>query len=43
MTSLDNFTNLINQMREWLNDFDESTIPQNEFQKFARSKKILEY
>lgn len=43
MTSLDNFTNLINQMREWLNAFDESTIPQNEFQKFARSKKILEY
>lgn len=43
MTSFDNFTNLINQMREWLNDFDESTIPQNEFQKFARSKKILKY
>lgn len=43
MASLDNFTNLINQMREWLNDFDESTIPQNEFQNFVRSKKILEY
>ncbi|MBQ8819684.1 hypothetical protein [Campylobacter sp.] len=43
MASLDNFTNSINQMREWLNAFDESTIPQNEFQKFARSKKILEY
>ncbi|WP_086247702.1 hypothetical protein [Campylobacter vicugnae] len=43
MTSLDNFTNLINQMREWLNNFDESTIPQDKLQKFARSKKILEY
>lgn len=43
MASLDNFTNLINQMREWLNDFDESTIPQNEFQNFVRSKKILKY
>ena len=43
MASLDNFTNSINQMREWLNDFDESTIPQNEFQKFVRPKKILKY
>ena len=43
MTSFDNFTNSINQMREWLNTFDESTIPQSEFQNFARSKKILKY
>lgn len=43
MTSLDNFTNSINQMREWLNNFDESTIPQDELQDFARSKKILKY
>lgn len=43
MRNFDNFTNLINQMRKWLNDFDESTIPQNEFQKFVRSKKILKY
>lgn len=43
MTSLDNFTNLINQMREWLNAFDESTIPQDKLQDFARSKKILKY
>lgn len=43
MRNFDNFTNSINQMREWLNDFDESTIPQNEFQNFIRSKKILKY
>lgn len=43
MRNFDNFTNSINQMREWLNDLDESTIPQSEFQKFARSKKILKY
>ena len=43
MTSFDNFTNSINQMREWLNAFDRSTIPLNEFQNFVRSKKILKY
>lgn len=43
MTSFDNFTNSINQMREWLNAFDRSTIPLNEFQDFVRSKKILKY
>ena len=43
MTSFDNFTNSINQMREWLNAFDESVIPQDKLQDFARSKKILEY
>lgn len=43
MTSFDNFTNSINQMREWLNAFDESVIPQDKLQDFARSKKILKY
>lgn len=43
MTSFDNFTNSINQMREWLNTFDESVIPQDKLQDFARSKKILKY
>lgn len=43
MTSFDNFTNSINQMREWLNAFDESAIPQDKLQDFARSKKILKY
>lgn len=43
MTSFDNFTNSINQMREWLNTFDESAIPQDKLQDFARSKKILKY
>lgn len=42
MTSFDNFTNSINQMREWLNDFDESTIAQNELQYFARSNRRKE-
>lgn len=42
MTSFDNFTNSINQMREWLNDFDGSTIAQNEFQNFARSNRRKE-
>ena len=43
MTSFDNFTNSINQMREWLNNFDESVIPQDKLQNFVRSKKILKY
>lgn len=43
MTSFDNFTNSINQMREWLNAFDESVIPQDKLQDFVRSKKILKY
>lgn len=42
MTSFDNFTNSINQMREWLNNFNESTIAQNELQNFARSNRRKE-
>lgn len=42
MTSFDNFTNSINQMREWLNAFDESVIPQDKLQDFARSNRRKE-
>lgn len=42
MTSFDNFTNSINQMREWLNAFDESVIPQDKLQDFAHSNRRKE-